>query len=294
MRQLNLGFVKRVMFSVLVGLLGVVYDVDTAQARYCAGTASTITANCATYCRNHGYYTGYTNASWFVDDLNCIDGRSACLCLSTSTYDKAMSCYNSKTCASYSPIFSGGKMRFLIGAMGCSETGMCHCAPGYYGDGTNCVACTVGSYCPGGHYATNTGYKSACTVGRYASKTGLSTCTACPYGTYGSTTGLSTCTPCGYGAYNNTSGRSTACSKCAAGYYNSLNSRAYSCTACSVGYYASGTGSWACTRCPSTCGVYGTTASTGSTSVTACCLSTPVSCSDDSGEYDITGTCCAS
>ncbi|MBO5696404.1 MAG: hypothetical protein J6S06_02745 [Alphaproteobacteria bacterium] len=291
MRQLNLGFVKRVMFSVLVGLLGVVYDVDTAHARYCTGYASTILANCEAYCKNLGYHSGYTNASWFTDDMGCTD-NAGCLCLSSSVYDRAMNCYSSGVCANYSPIFSGGKMKFLIGAYGCSDTSACHCAPGYYGNGTSCVPCTVGSYCPGGYYATNTGRKSACTAGRYASKTGLSTCTACPHGTYGSGTGLSTCTPCGYGAYNNTTGRSTACSKCAAGFYSSSMS-AYSCSPCPVGYYASETGTYTCRSCPSICGVVGTTASTGSSSVTACCVPSGLECEDEDGsKWTWTGQCC--
>lgn len=57
---------------------------------------------------------------------------------------------------------------------------------------------------------------------------------------------------------------------------------------CAKGYYKSGT---ACSRCPSSGGVYGTTASTGATAITQCYLPSGTEFSDDTGSGTYTGNC---
>lgn len=57
---------------------------------------------------------------------------------------------------------------------------------------------------------------------------------------------------------------------------------------CNKGYYKNGS---VCTRCPSSGGTYGTTASSGATSVTSCYLPSGTTGSDSSGSFTYTGNC---
>lgn len=57
---------------------------------------------------------------------------------------------------------------------------------------------------------------------------------------------------------------------------------------CDKGYYKNGSG---CTRCPSSGGTYGTTASSGATSITSCYIPSGTSGSDSSGSFTYTGNC---
>lgn len=67
---------------------------------------------------------------------------------------------------------------------------------------------------------------------------------------------------------------------------------------CEKGYYGSpaynllnGGCTGTCTRCPASGGVYGTTASSGATSITECYIPTGTSLSDTTGTYQFTGNC---
>ena len=82
----------------------------------------------------------------------------------------------------------------------------------------------------------------------------------------------------------------TTYTSCNPGYrYNSLLK---SCALCQQGYYKAGTGTAACSRCPSPDGVvYGTTDSTGSTSKTDCFIPADTDISDTTGTYQFTGDC---
>ena len=61
---------------------------------------------------------------------------------------------------------------------------------------------------------------------------------------------------------------------------------------CAVGYYGGSTnGASGCARCPASGGVYGTTASAGSTSITSCYLPSGTSFSDSTGSGTYTGNC---
>lgn len=61
---------------------------------------------------------------------------------------------------------------------------------------------------------------------------------------------------------------------------------------CAVGYYGrSKNGTSGCTRCPSSGGVYGTTATAGSTAITSCYIPEGSSFSDGTGSGTYTGNC---
>jgi len=61
---------------------------------------------------------------------------------------------------------------------------------------------------------------------------------------------------------------------------------------CAVGYYGSSSnGTSGCTRCPSSGGIYGTTASAGSTSITSCYIPSGTSFSDSTGSGRYTSNC---
>lgn len=61
---------------------------------------------------------------------------------------------------------------------------------------------------------------------------------------------------------------------------------------CAVGYYGRSTnGTSGCTRCPSSGGVYGTTAAAGSTAITSCYIPSGSSFSDGTGSGTYTGNC---
>lgn len=61
---------------------------------------------------------------------------------------------------------------------------------------------------------------------------------------------------------------------------------------CAVGYYGRSTnGTSGCTRCPSSGGVYGTTATAGSTAITSCYIPEGSSFSDGTGSGTYTGNC---
>lgn len=61
---------------------------------------------------------------------------------------------------------------------------------------------------------------------------------------------------------------------------------------CAVGYYGRSTnGTTGCTRCPSSGGVYGTTANAGSTSITSCYIPANTAMTDGTGEYVFTSNC---
>jgi len=92
--------------------------------------------------------------------------------------------------------------------------------------------------------------------------------------------------------------------KCASGYYGTATSATSGCTkcpenatcaggngstfSCAKGYYKDGT---SCARCPSSGGVYGTTASTGATSITDCYLPSGTTFSDSTGSGTYTSNC---
>ncbi len=98
-----------------------------------------------------------------------------------------------------------------------------------------------------------------------------------------------------------TTGTSYVCSD---GYYGTATSASAGCTACpdnatcaggnnstfvcAKGYYKNGN---VCTRCPASGGVYGTTDTTGATSITSCYLPSGTSFSDGTGSGTYTSKC---
>jgi len=92
--------------------------------------------------------------------------------------------------------------------------------------------------------------------------------------------------------------------QCAKGYYGTATSASSGCTKCPAnatcgggngsgficdkGYYKNGA---ICARCPSSGGVYGTTADAGATSITSCYLSSGTTFSDNTGSGTYTSDC---
>jgi len=114
----------------------------------------------------------------------------------------------------------------------------------------------------------------------------------------GTTHAFADCTPTG-----------TSCSacttyRCASGYYGTATSGTSGCTicpsnatcaggngsifVCAKGYYKDG---GLCSRCPTSGGVYGTTAAAGATAVTECYLPANTPITDATGTYIFTGNC---
>lgn len=107
-------------------------------------------------------------------------------------------------------------------------------------------------------------------------------------------------------ACNPTGTSCAACTtyRCNAGYYGTATSGSGGCTVCPAnascsggngstficnqGYYKSGS---ACARCPASGGVYGTTKSTGATSITACYIPSGTAFTDTGGSGSYTGDC---
>lgn len=86
----------------------------------------------------------------------------------------------------------------------------------------------------------------------------------------------------------NTKKKSTKCENNTA-YAECANIISYK---CAVGYYGTpGPLNKTCTRCPSSGGVYGTTATSGATSITECYLAVGTTGSDSSGSFTYTSDC---
>lgn len=150
-----------------------------------------------------------------------------------------------------------------------------------------------------------------------SSCTNICTSSVCPRGTsatlptgYTGKVTIAVITQCnGASSYSCSCGMSTTSSlSCATGYYGTPSYTYYNgdafggcvkCPAntatcsgttftCAKGYYKNG---FSCTRCPSSGGVYGTTASTGATSITQCYIPSGTSMSDGTGTYTYTSNC---
>jgi hypothetical protein len=160
----------------------------------------------------------------------------------TTTYDAAN---NAVICPADKPI----AMKNVDGTVTCidKDSLASYCGVGEYWNGTSCVACPAGSYCPGD------GYKYLCPSGSYCPSgasaptpcaagsycpSGSSSTSPCPAGSY--CPDPSTLTACPPGTYSTTSGAtSSPCQPCPAGTYNSATG-AIMCPSCSSGYCSSG------------------------------------------------------
>ncbi len=119
----------------------------------------------------------------------------------------------------------------------------CVCAQGYFGNGTECEPCRMGTYQSGYGRLTNTSCQ-ACESGKFQSGTGMAfedNCTSCEAGKYQTGTGIGTsehCIFCASGAYSTGLGMSSElnCSMCGAGTFSTgsgmqIESQCVSCAA---------------------------------------------------------------
>lgn len=171
----------------------------------------------------------------------------------------------------------------ITGHAACSLT-QAYCDDAYFGDcgatgngGASCIRYMLNTTTCSCEHTGQTYY--GCYDGYYGSSkysTSPMNCSPCPAGSY-SSMGATSCTQCGPGTY-------------AAG---SANMR---CTDCPKGTYnpnSGGTSSSACTACPSSGGVAGTTSSTGATDITSCYVpGSAVPCSDTTGTCTYTDDKC--
>ena len=260
MKGLNLSSVKKVMLTVLVALVNIVYHTDvTAYVKY---TNTTTQASCTSYCSGYvGLWatdiysaTGAVNSSWVPGGWS----TSRCVCVTTAEYNSMTTC-RATYCSARVSGGVKGNLQYNLSGGSCTYSS-CSCNTGYWKySATTCSICPKGSYCLGGY---TVGYgKTACPAGRYTATTGLSTCTACSSGYYAAGTGNTGCTACPAGRYAATSGLGT-CTPCEAGYY-AAGTASSKCTLCDANKYANSytTGATACNWCPGYYPAYGTTPS---------------------------------
>ncbi|MBR2412547.1 MAG: hypothetical protein IKB10_02685 [Alphaproteobacteria bacterium] len=160
------------------------------------------------------------------------------------------------------------------------QIGMCTTCPAgstCAGDTADKVACAAGTYQP------NTGQTSCidAPVGNYVSATGATKYTACSVGQYQPTAGQSSCLPCPAGSYCATTGLSAATGKCNIGTYSTGGETSASCTSCPITALTDINGDT----------VSATTASTGSTSASACFIDPSAEFKDDTGIYHFKQNC---
>ncbi len=213
MRSLNLGFFRKVLLSVLVGMIHFVYHTD-ANGYYKYTNTSNASA-CVSYCGNSTYYKALyatdilshagivgSNTAQMYNVLPTAWSTTMCLCLTSTEYNSVATC-RAKSCGAYvsgptGAIASGSAMyNYVTGActgVHCTcnsagyykyNSGYCsNCRPGYYCQGINSTACPAGRY-------TSVATQSTCTPcakGYYVSYSGASQCLRCPSGGIGSTT----------------------------------------------------------------------------------------------------------
>jgi hypothetical protein len=128
-----------------------------------------------------------------------------------------------------------------------------YCPAGYYSPPSS-PACTI---CAKGFYTTRNStdaspnaWCTSCSSGKYAPRTGMTTCLICTRGRSQVATGQSFCTGCEAGKYQDGSQAvPTSCQDCPAGKYQTNTSQS-SCVDCPIGRYNPDTGESSCERCP--------------------------------------------
>jgi hypothetical protein len=136
------------------------------------------------------------------------------------------------------------------------------CVPGRWFNGTTCVPCPRGTYCPGGNpapkincpagsFQSGPGQSACipCNVGSFAAVDSSVNCTTCPAGKYQPDPGQTSCIDCGVGTYQSETGQ-TSCLECDGGTYQP-GTGAASCIDCAAGSYQPNVGTISCILCPS-------------------------------------------
>ena len=123
----------------------------------------------------------------------------------------------------------------------CSIIEAQNCPAGQYWDGSKCIVCPKGSYCPGNDT------KILCATGTVAPITGQTHCDNCVAGKYQDQVGQETCKDCLVGTYQNAQG-ADGCINCAAGRYQDQPGQ-ITCKDCPTGTYQNAQGAIGCTNC---------------------------------------------
>jgi len=163
-------------------------------------------------------------------------------------------------------------------------------------DGANCGECPAGSYCVGGD--ATTAVATPCVAGTYQPNTKQTSCIDAPVGNYVAGTGATSYTACAMGSYQPTAGQES-CLTCPAGSYCAGTGLTQPSGKCNIGSYSGGGATTAnCTACPATdltdkdgATVVATTATTGSTSFSACYVGEEYYFTDTKGTYHYKSDC---
>ncbi len=282
MKTLNLGFFKRVMLTVLVGMIHFVYH--TNANGYVKYTNTSNASACVTYCGNSTYYKALyatdilseagisgSNTAQNFGLLPTAWSTTMCLCLTSTEYNSVTTC-RAKSCAgtyvsgASGTVASGSPAYDYVSGI-CTGT-VCSCIEGYYKTtGSYCSNCMPGYYCKG--YAS-----TACPKGSYSSVAAASTCTPCAAGYFNGTTGARACTACSSGYFQSQTG-AAVCGICPENTFANKVSAATSCTSC-YSYYPTPSGT---TPSP----VAGLS-SLGTVSVTGCYVAVGLEFTEPSGD----------
>lgn len=228
MKGLNLGFMKRLMLAVLVGLINVLYHTNVSA--YLTYTSKATEAECTSHCApNVGLWgTGILSAGTIYEFVPGGYASTRCVCVSSAELASMNSC-RQQYCSKYvsGPLYDRNVIYNLL--EGKCDAGGCLCADGYYKYSSSyCSACRAGYYCrpyygssmcaKGQYSASGASTCTACSSGYYASQQGMSSCNPCSGGTFQPSTGQSVCLPCGTNSYTNKQSGATACLPCSSFY----------------------------------------------------------------------------
>ena len=151
-----------------------------------------------------------------------------------------------------------------------------------------CAACPEHSTSP-----ANTADKSGCkcNVGYYGDTGALNPeCKKCPDNATTNQSGSMTIGEClcKAGYYGTLTDENSICMKCPANSTSTAGSKTIDDCKCNKGYYKNGA---SCERCPSIGNVYGTTETSGATSINQCYMPLNTDIEDETGTFDFTSDC---
>ena len=165
------------------------------------------------------------------------------------------------------------------------------CPANYYGrptDYTKCQACPEHSTSPEGT-TDKSGCK--CNVGYYGDTGALNPeCKKCPDNATTNQSGSMTIGEClcKAGYYGTLTDENSICMKCPANSTSTAGSKTIDDCQCNKGYYKNGA---SCERCPSIGNVYGTTETSGATSINQCYIPSNTSITDTIGTFNFVSVC---
>ncbi|MBR5575197.1 MAG: hypothetical protein IKV93_01500 [Alphaproteobacteria bacterium] len=282
MKTLNLGFFKRVMLVVLVGMVNLVYHTDANG--YVKYTNTSNASACTSYCGNSTYYralyaTDILSAAGIGGSLEAQNhgllpvawSSTLCMCLTSTEYNSVLSCRQGVCAGQYvsgssGTVASGNPAYDYVHSV-CTGA-VCSCVKGYYKNTASyCSICNPGYYCNGF-------YSILCPSGRYSSVSMASTCTPCASGYYMASSGARSCIACSTGYFQSQTG-ATVCGICPENTFANKVSAATSCISC-YSYYPTPSG----TKPSPVAGL----SSLGTASVTGCYVAVGLEFTEPSGD----------